>query len=93
MYREYIVEPDYATYYDQAVKLSAIYIAALYEVYLTLSTGKDFTEARIERFLKIVRGADLSCPLEHNILQSAYKELTKKSGGNATKYKALVEAT
>jgi len=93
MYREYIVEPGYLTYYQQAVKLSAIYIAALYEVYMILSTGKDFTEPKKNRFLQIVRSADLSCPLEQKILQSAYKALTGKGNGNATKYKALMGAS
>jgi hypothetical protein len=88
----YIAGSDYVTHYDQAVQLSAIYITALYEVYLTLAAGKDFTQAKIERFLNIVRGADLSCPLEQKILQTAYKELMKKGGANATKYKALIQA-
>ena len=91
MYRQYISEPGYVAYYEQAVKLSAIYIAALYEVYAILSTGKDFTEPKKTRFLKIVRGADLSCSLEQNILQSAYKELIKKSSGGEAKYKGLIE--
>jgi len=90
MYREYITEPGYVAYYEQAVKLSAIYIAALYEVYTILSTGKDFTQPKRKRFLNIVRDADLSCPLEQNILQSAYKELNKKGKGSATKYTGLV---
>ena len=90
MYREYITEPEYVAYYEQAVKLSAIYIAALYEVYTILSTGKDFTQPKRKRFLNIVRDADLSCPLEQNILQSAYKELNKKGKGSATKYTGLV---
>jgi hypothetical protein len=93
MYREYIMECDYITYYDQAVQLSALYIAALYEVYTTLSNGQDFTEAKRQRFLATVSDADLSCPLEHNILKDAYKELTKKSKDNKTKYKALVEVS
>ena len=69
MYREYIAEPDYVSYYDRAVQLSAVYIAALYEVYATLSAGKDFTDQKIP---KIVRKADLSCPLITDILKNAY---------------------
>ena len=90
MYREYIADPDYVTYYKQAVKLSAVYMAALYEVYVTLSTGKDFTDAKKNRFLSIVSDADLSCPLELGILDKACAEL-KKGKGSATKYRPLME--
>ncbi len=91
MYREYIAEPGYVSYYEQAVKLSAIYIAALYEVYTTLFTGKDFTEPKKNRFLKIVKGADLSCPLEQNILRNAYNDLIGKGNRSTAKYKGLIE--
>jgi hypothetical protein len=90
MYREYIAEPDYVSYYRRAVQLSAIYIAALHEVYTTLSTGKDFTKAKRDRFLRIVSDADLSCPLEHKILEKAYKVLTGTSkNAGKTKYAFL----
>ena len=46
MYREYIAGPNYVSYYEQAVRLSAVYITALFEIYTTLAAGKDFTEAR-----------------------------------------------
>jgi hypothetical protein len=92
MYREYIAGPEYVTYYSQAVQLSAAYIAALYEVYATLSAGKDFKEAKKKRFQSIVRNEDLSCPLQGSILETARKELTKKAAGG-TKYKPLFEAS
>ena len=86
MYREYIAEPDYVSYYDRAVQLSAVYITALFEIYTALSAGKDFTD---QRFAKIVSGADLSCPLDHDILKKAYAELTKRKTDKA-KYEALI---
>jgi hypothetical protein len=80
MYREYIAEPDYLTYYEQAVHLSAVYMATLYEVYTTLTAGKDFEEQKT-RFGKIVSDADLSCPLENDILRKAQETLTSGPGG------------
>jgi len=78
MYKEYITEPEYVKYYQQSVRLSTIYITALFEVYSILKAGKDFTAKEKGRFLSIVNGADLSCPLEQNILDKAYKALIGK---------------
>jgi len=80
MYREYIAAPDYLTYYDEAVRLAAVYMAALYEVYTTLAAGRDFKDQKA-RFREIVSSADLSCPLEKDILQKAQKALTSGPGG------------
>ncbi len=85
MYREYIAEPDYVAYYEQAVQLSAVYITALFEIYTALCDGKDFSE---QRFQKVVSGADLSCPLDQDILKKAYAELTRRKT-DRTRYKAL----
>jgi hypothetical protein len=87
MYREYIAEPDYLTYYGQAVRLSAAYIAALYEVYAILAAGRDFGDPQKKRFRDIVRDADLSCPLEKDILPKARERLVSGRGG--TKYEPL----
>jgi hypothetical protein len=89
MYQAYIVAPNYVSYYERAVRLSALYIAALYEVYATLAAGADFTEAREKRFRDIVSGEDLSCPLQGDILGRAQRELTKGKAG--AKYKPLCE--
>ncbi|MGE5297166.1 MAG: zinc dependent phospholipase C family protein [Solirubrobacterales bacterium] len=86
MYQEYIASPDYVSYYDQAVRLSAVYIAALFEIYTALSAGEDFTD---QRFPKIVSGADLSCPLDHDLLENAYAALTKTKA-DKTRYKDLL---
>ncbi len=91
MYQAYIVAPNYVNYYEQAVRLSALYIAALSEVYATLATGADFTEAREKRFCQIVSGEDLSCPLQGDILGRAQRELTKGKAG--AKYKPLCEGS
>jgi hypothetical protein len=87
MYREYIADSDYVSYYRQAVQLSAVYIVALFEIYMALATGKNFTN---QRFSRIVSDADLSCPLDHEILEGAYAKLTRKKT-DKTRYKTLVE--
>ena len=80
-YQEYVREPDYVGHYEKAVRLSAVYITALYEVYTTLKAGGDFTDNK-KRFLAIVSNADLSCPLQKDILRKAQAALTSpKSGG------------
>jgi hypothetical protein len=79
-------------YYEDAVKLSAIYVAALFEVYDVLLAGGDFDDPKQERFLKIVSEADLSCPLQRDILAKAYKELTKPKA-RGTKYKQVFAQT
>jgi hypothetical protein len=89
MYQEYIAEPDYPSYYKEAVCLSAAYIAALYEVYTTLAAGADFDEAQKARFRDIVSDADLSCPLEQNVLQKAQEKLTSSPDGE--RYEPLFE--
>jgi hypothetical protein len=90
MYRECIEEPDYIGHYEQAVRLSAAYVAALYEVYATLEAGDDFAKPHKTRFCGIVSAADLSCPLEKNILQKAHRKLTSGPGGK--RYEPLFEA-
>jgi hypothetical protein len=75
-------------FYEDAVELSAIYIAALFEVYTVLLAGGDFDDDKQERFLKIVSDADLSCPLQRDILANAQKELTRPKAGGA-KYKQV----
>jgi hypothetical protein len=87
MYREYIAEPDYLAYYGQAVRLSAAYLAALYEVYTTLAGGQDFDDPQKRRFRDIVSDADLSCPLEKDILPKARDRLVSGPGG--AKYEPL----
>ena len=81
MYREYIAGPDYLTYYDEAVRLSAAYIAALYEVYTILAADQDFDDPQKRRFREIVSDADLSCPLEKDILQKTHETLMSGPGG------------
>jgi hypothetical protein len=83
MYQEFIVKPDYMKHYNDAVKLSAIYVAALFEAYTVLLAGGDFDGDGRARFLNIVSDADLSCPLERDILADAYEELTKPEVGGA----------
>jgi hypothetical protein len=91
MYKECIAEPNYVAHYEQAVRLSAVYIAALFEVYTTLTAGADFDEPQKTRFCGIVSAADLSCPLEQNILRKARDKLTAGPGGE--KYEPLFEGS
>jgi hypothetical protein len=88
MYKEYIKDVDYVKFYEEAVRLSVIYIIALFEIYDILKSGKDFTEKHKERFLKIVSDADLSCPLEQNIYDKAYAALISKKQ-TQSKYKQI----
>jgi hypothetical protein len=79
MYQQYIKNVDYIRYYRLAVELAVIYLIALYEVYFVLKEGKDFTKRHKQRFLRIVSGADLSCPLEQNIFEKASSALKSKT--------------
>ena len=60
------------------MQLSAVYITAL-------SAGRNFTD---QRFPRIVSDADLSCPLDHAILDKACAELTRRKTDKA-RYKNL----
>jgi len=90
MYREYIEDVNYVKFYEEAVRLAVIYIIALYEVYDVLKQGKDFAEKHKERFLSIVSGADLACPLEQNICDKAYAALMSKKQ-TQSKYKKIFD--
>ncbi|MFA5251792.1 MAG: zinc dependent phospholipase C family protein [Phycisphaerae bacterium] len=74
-FQEYVGEPKYLEYYGQAVELTKVYMSALYKVYRLLADGKNFDEKRKKRFCEVVSGADLSCPLEEDILEKAKAEL------------------
>ncbi len=76
MYQEYIKNVDYIKYYRLAVELAVVYLIALYEVYIMLEQGEDFTDKHKRRFLKIVSDADLSCPLTQKIFEKAYAALS-----------------
>jgi hypothetical protein len=83
MYRQYIKDIDYIKYYRLAVELAVIYLIALYEVYYVLREGKDFTDRHKQRFLHVVSGADLSCPLEQKIFEKASAALNNKANMTA----------
>jgi len=89
MYCQFIKDVNYVAMYQQAVQLAAVYLIALYEVYALLKQGKDFTDKHRDRFCSIVSAADLSCPLEQDILAKALEALnTKKTV--AAKYRKAV---
>lgn len=83
MYQHYIKNVDYIKSYRLAVELAVIYLIALYEVYFVLKEGRDFTKRHKQRFLRIVSGADLSCPLEQNIFEKASGALKNKTSMTA----------
>jgi hypothetical protein len=82
MYREYVQESGYMDHYEEAVRLAAVYITALYEVYEVLRAGGDFAE-RKQRFLSVVSAADLSCPLQRDLLDTACAALSDNGDGGA----------
>ncbi len=82
MYREYVLESGYMDHYEEAVRLSAVYITALYEVYEVLRAGGDFAE-RKQRLLTVVSAADLSCPLQRGFLDKACAALSDNGHGGA----------
>lgn len=69
-FKKYVQRPKYLDYYNKAVELTGVYVKALYEAYRLLKEGKDFAYKR-KWFCKVVSGADLSCPLEEDILGKA----------------------
>ncbi len=54
---------------------------------MTLKAGGDFTDTK-GRFLRIVSNADLSCPLQTDILKKAQAALTVPKAGGA-RYKPV----
>jgi hypothetical protein len=75
-FQKYVRRPKYLSSYKKAVDLTAVYISALYEAYRLLKEGKDFADKR-KWFIEVVSGADLSCPLETDILEKAKAALKK----------------
>jgi hypothetical protein len=76
-YGIYVDDTNYMKYFEEAVKLSVVYLKALYKIYDVLRKGKSFSEMKKKKFLKIVSDADLSCPLEKNILKNAESALQR----------------
>jgi len=83
-YRRYILlEPDdpsqphdgrtYDFFFEQAVQLAMAYVEATFQLYRL----DDLLPDDRARFLEVVRNADLSSPLEHNILQTAQAKLAE----------------
>lgn len=76
-FRIYVEDTNYMEYFEEAVKLSVVYLKALYKVYEILRKGESFTEREKRNFLKVVSEADLSCPLEKDILKNAKEALQR----------------
>jgi len=74
-FRIYVEDTNYMEYFEEAVKLSIVYLKALYKVYDILRKGESFTQPKKKYFLNVVSEADLSCPLEKDILKNAKENL------------------
>lgn len=75
-YQEFVKNLDYLRYYRSAVELTVVYLMALYEVFLLLTEGGTYSaKQQRDRFCSIVQEADLSCPLEEDILGKATRNL------------------
>jgi hypothetical protein len=73
-YKEYwlnneIKDMSYEDYYKKAVELASIYVKAAYKLYEI--NHADFKDEYRRQFLKIVKDADLTNPLDNNILDDA----------------------
>jgi hypothetical protein len=88
-YTNFFEEPQYLHAYRNAVELAALYILALYEAYYRLSNRQDFSEDQKKRFCSIVSDADLSCPLQTDILAKAIKAFSQKTGEKQVPTKSL----
>ncbi len=65
----------YMDLFFNAVELTSIYWKALFELYEPTDNVLEISNSMRNRFLNIVRSADLSSPLEKNILQKAKEAL------------------
>lgn len=88
-YVQVIRDVDYVRFYERAVQLAAVYLIALHEVYALLRQGKDFGAGHRNRFCRIVSDADLSCPLEQDILAKALAALNSRKALSGRYKKAV----
>jgi hypothetical protein len=65
----------YMDLFFNAVELTSIYWKALFELYEPTNNVLEISNSMRDRFLNIVRNADLSSPLETNILRKAKEAL------------------
>ena len=70
-YQEYVQRFEYLRWYREAVELAVVYLLALFELYASLVDGHAFGDPERARFLQVVSGEDLSCPLADDILDRA----------------------
>jgi len=80
----------YEDSFFDAVELTSIYWKALFELYEPTNNILEISDRMRKRFLKIVSNADLSSPLEKNILRKAKQALLST---NDRRFKKLVAST
>ncbi len=66
---------DYMKFFFQAVELTSIYWKMVFELYDPLEQILQISDSMRKRFKKVVQNADLSSPLQKNILKEAKEAL------------------
>ena len=69
---------DYMDLFFQAVELTSIYWKMVFELYDPSNGTLQITDRMRERFKRVVQNADLSSPLQKNILKDAEEALQEK---------------
>lgn len=70
-FQEYVHDPQYDNYFQNAVALATIYVNAAYRIY----NSKEIDDEVRHRFLSVVRNADLGTPLEQDVFEPARSAL------------------
>jgi hypothetical protein len=78
---------DYMNFFFQAVELTSIYWRMVFELYDPPGNVLQISDLMRKRFKKVVQNADLSSPLQKNILEDAKEALQK---GVPHKFNALL---
>jgi hypothetical protein len=81
---------DYMEFFFQAVELTSIYWKMVFELYDPPNGTLQITDRMRERFRRVVQNADLSSPLQKNILKDAKEALKEKA---PRKFAPLVRKT
>jgi hypothetical protein len=66
---------DYMNFFFEAVELTSLYWKMVFELYDPPGNGLQISDRMRNRFRRVVQNADLSAPLQKNILEEARKAL------------------
>ncbi len=78
---------SYMSFFFEAVELTSIYWRMVFELYDPPRNAMQISDKMRERFKRVVQNADLSSPLQKNILEDAKQAL---GAGVPAKFKSLV---